>query len=136
MPASVELICVDPKRAHEFWPHVAPLIAKAIKRTNLSHSADVEYDTLHGDGLLWLAVDGKTILAAATTVLVETDADKVCILTACAGVKMAQWLPLLRKIEAYASNEGCACVRMYGRKGWARVLADYHVEHVILERPL
>jgi hypothetical protein len=131
----IELICVDPKRVHEIWPHVAGLIHSAVKRTNLSHTLDIAYDTLHGDGLLWIAWDG-TIKAAATTSLVRTDRDKVCILTACAGEDMALWLPLLGKIEAYARNEGCACVRIYGRKGWARVLEGYQVEHIILERQL
>jgi hypothetical protein len=135
LPASVELICVDPKRVHEIWPHVAPLIHSAVKRTNLSHTQDIAYDTLHGDGLLWIAWDGS-IKAAATTSLVRTDRDKVCILTACAGEDMALWLPLLGKIEAYAKAEGCAFVRIYGRKGWARVLEGYQVEHIILERQL
>jgi hypothetical protein len=136
MSSSVELICVDPKRVLEVWPAVRHLITRAVLRTNLSHSSDIEYDTLHGDGLLWLAWDGRTVKAAATTVLTETDAGTVCILTACGGEDMAQWLPLLAKIEDYARAEGCGCVRIYGRKGWARVLPDYRVEHVILERSL
>ena len=135
MPASVELICVDPKRVHEIWPHVAPLIHSAVKRTNLSHTQDIEYDTLHGDGLLWIAWDG-TIKAAATTSLVRTDRDKVCILTACAGEDVALWLPLIGKIEAYAKAEGCACVRIYGRKGWARVLGSYRTKRIVLEKEL
>jgi len=135
LPASVELICVDPKRVHEIWPLVADLIHGAIRRTNLSHTADIETDTLHGDGLLWIAWDGA-IKAAATTSLVRTDRDKICILTACAGADMKLWLPLLGRIEAYAKAEGCACVRIYGRRGWARVLDGYHTEHIILERPL
>jgi hypothetical protein len=130
----VELICVDPKRVHEIWPHVVHLIHGAVKRTNLSHTLDIDDDILHGHGLLWLACDGSKILAAMTTSLVSTDRDKVCILTACGGEEMKQWLPLLRKIEAYAKDEGCGCVRIYGRKGWARVLDGYRVEHVILER--
>jgi hypothetical protein len=135
LPASVELICVDPKRVHEIWPHVAELIRGAIKRTNLSHTADIETDTLHGDGLLWIAWDGA-IKAAATTSLVRTDRDLVCILTACSGRDRALWLPLLAGIETYAKAEGCACVRIYGRKGWARVLKGYRIQHVVLERPL
>jgi hypothetical protein len=130
----VELICVDPKRVHEIWPHVVHLIHGAVKRTNLSHTLDIDDDILHGHGLLWLACDGSKILAAMTTSLVSTDRDKVCILTACGGSEMMQWLPLLRKIEAYAKDEGCGCVRIYGRKGWARLLDGYRVEHVILER--
>ncbi len=136
MSASVELVCVDPKYVHQVWPHAAELIQKAVKRTNLSHSADIEYDTLYGDGLLWLAWDGSKIMAAATTSLIETDRDKVCVLTACSGEDRDNWLHLLAKIEDYAKDEGCACVRIYGRRGWARVLNGYGVEHVILEKPL
>jgi hypothetical protein len=136
MSASVELVCVDPKRAHDIWPHISHLIRRAVTRTNLSHSADIEYDVLHGGGLVWLAWDGRTIKAAATTTLIETDADKVCVVTACAGEGMPVWLPLLGEIEAYAKAEDCACVRIYGRKGWARVLKNYHIAHIILERAL
>jgi hypothetical protein len=133
LPASVELICVDPKRIREIWPHVVHLIHDAVRHTNLSHTLDIELDVLHGNGLLWLAYDG-TIKAAMTTALIKTDSDKVCILTACGGNDMRDWLPLHAGIEAYAKAEGCSRVRIYGRKGWARVLDGYHVEHVVLER--
>jgi hypothetical protein len=136
LSASVELVCVDPKRVHEVWPHVSRLIGCAVRRTDLSHSLDIEYDILHGDGLLWLAWNGATIEAAATTSLVETDNNKVCILTACGGEGMRRWLPLLKTIESYARKEGCTCVRIYGRQGWQRVLDDYHTKHIILEKGL
>lgn len=130
------LICVDPKRIHEIWPHVVDLIHRAVKRTNLSHTLDIDADVLQGNGLLWLAAQGERIVAAMTTALVLTDTDKVCILTTCGGEDMRDWLPLQEKIEAYAKAEGCSLVRIYGRKGWARVLEGYTVEHVILERAL
>jgi hypothetical protein len=136
LSASVELVCVDPKRVHEVWPHVAYLIRRAVKRTNLSHTRDIEHDILRGNGLLWLAFDGQAVKAAATTSLIRTDRDIVCVLTACGGDEMDMWLPLLSKIEAYAKAEGCACVRIYGRKGWARVLDGYRIDHVILRKAL
>jgi hypothetical protein len=132
----VDLLCVDPQRIHQVWPHVSDLIHGAVKRTNLSHTQDIEAEILAGRGLLWLALDRATIKAAATTSLVRTDRDLVCILTACGGEDMHQWLPLLRKIETYARDEGCACVRIYGRKGWARVLDGYRIDHVILGKAL
>lgn len=135
MQSTAELVCVDPKRIHEFWPHAREMIRKAILRTNLSHFQDIEYDILSGDGLLWLAWDGK-IEAAATTSLIETDTDKVCVLTACGGEDMTHWISLISGIEAYAKSEGCACVRIYGRKGWGRVLEGYDVQHVVMEKPL
>ena len=136
LPASVELVCVDPKRVHEIWPHVAPLIRRAVQRTNLSHVKDIEDEVLRGDALLWIAWDGQRVKAAATTSLIRTERDLVCVLTACGGDEMRLWLPLLAKIESYAKAEGCACVRIYGRKGWHRVLDGYRIDHVILGKAL
>jgi hypothetical protein len=138
MSGSVDLVCVDPKQVQNVWPAVKHLIERAILRTGLNLTADVEYDTLRGDSLLWLAWDAeaRAIRAAATTVLARTDTELVCILTACGGERMREWLPLLAKIEAYARAEGCGGFRIYGRKGWARVLDGYRVEHVILRKDL
>ena len=133
--SSPDLICVDPKRVHEFWPHARALIKTAIEKTDLSDFRDIEYDVLSGDQLLWLAWSG-TIEAAATTHLIKTGGKPVLVITACSGHNRERWLPLFSKIEAYAQAEGCKCVRIYGRKGWERVLKNYRVEHVILERAL
>jgi hypothetical protein len=136
MPSSVELVCVDPARVAEIWPHARALIRAAIDHTGLSDFADIEANVLSGDQLLWLAWGGKSIEAAATTQLIAVRAHKVCVLTACAGQNRARWLPLFEQIEAFARNEGCLCMRIYGRKGWERVLSSYRVEHVILEKVL
>ena len=117
------------------WPHVSDLIRAAVERTGLSSFADIEADVLTGMQLVWIAWNGKDILAAATTQLVKPD-DKVCVLTACSGYDRAQWLPLFAQIEQYAANEGCTKMRIYGRKGWERVLTGYRVEHVVLEKGL
>ena len=42
----------------------------------------------------------------------------------------------MSRIEGWARAEGAALVRIYGRKGWARVLKNYHVSNVVLERRL
>ncbi len=136
MPSRVRAVCVDPKRINEIWPHVRALIEAAIKRTGLSAFCDVEDEILCGDGLLWLAWDGDTIKAAASTSLQVTDAGLVCVLTACGGHDMHEWLPLLADIETYAKAEKCRCVRIFGRKGWAKVLNDYAVKNVVLDKEL
>jgi hypothetical protein len=133
---SVELICVAPDRVHEFWPHVSDLIHRAIRRTNLSHSQDIDFDVLNGDGLFWIAWNGRAVEAAVTTSLIETDTEKVCVLTACGGKNMHRWLSLLGQIEDYAKAEGCSRVRIFGRKGWVRVLERYRIRNVIVEKEL
>lgn len=127
----VDLCCVDPKDVHQIWPQARELIRTAIERTGLSDFADVEKDVLAGDQLLWLAISDH-IEAAATTHLSRG----VCTLVSCAGHNRERWLPLFAKIENYAKAEGCKCVRIFGRVGWQRVLKNYRVEHVILERQL
>lgn len=129
------LVCVDPERVRDCWPHVAPLLKAAVTHTNLACFDEIEREVLSGRSLLWLAWSDH-VEAAATTVLTETDAGRVCVLTACGGRNMKRWLPLLEIIEVYAKAEGCDRLRIFGRKGWHRMLADYRVTNIIVERTL
>lgn len=135
MPSSVDLVCVNPANVEQIWPQASALIKTAIEKTDLSEFTDIERDVLSGDQLLWLAISDH-IEAAATTHLIKTSGKPVLIVTACSGAQRERWLPLFAKIEKYAKDEGAKCVRIYGRKGWARALTGYRVEHVILERQL
>lgn len=135
MPLSASLICVDPGLIVDVWPKAKHLIKSAIEYTGLSEFADIEKQVLAGEQILWLAYSDH-VEAAATTHLIKTSGKPVCVLTACSGHNRERWLPLFERIEKYAQNEGCKCVRIYGRKGWERVLKNYRVEHVILERAL
>jgi hypothetical protein len=130
-----QLVCVDPNQVGRVWPHVAPLLKAAILRTNLDRFSEIERDVLSGQSLLWLAWSDH-VEAAATTILTETDAERVCVLTACGGRDMKRWLPLLEIIEAYARAEGCDRLRLFGRRGWQRMLENYRVTNIILERKL
>lgn len=127
---SIDLLCVNPADIQKVWPLARDLILAAIERTNLSDFADIEKDVLVGDQLLWLAISDH-IEAAATTHLSRN----TCTLTACSGHQRERWLPLLARIEKYAKDEGCK-MRIYGRKGWERVLDGYRVEHIVLEKVL
>lgn len=131
MSLSADLLCVDPKDVAKTWPLASGLIRSAIERTDLSDFEDIERDVLTGDLLLWLAISDRIEAAAVTR-----KSRNICTLVACAGHQRDRWLPLFAKIENYAKAEGCKCVRIYGRKGWERVLKNYRAEHVILERQL
>jgi len=136
----VELICVDPTQVRAIWPLAEPLLRRAIARTGLSSFNDIEREILCGNALLWLALEGEgskiAILAAASTRLQQTDAGKVCVITACGGKDMSRWLNLIGRIEEFARNEGCNCVRIYGRKGWLRALDGYEQRHIVLDKEL
>ncbi|MBC9876325.1 hypothetical protein G8O24_03060 [Bradyrhizobium sp. INPA01-394B] len=130
------LVSIDPEHVRSIWPFAAPLLRRAISRTGLSAFAIIERDVLDGLSLLWIVWNGHSIAAAAATSLQRTDAGKVCVITACAGSDMRQWLPLISGIEAYAQAEGCRCVRIFGRRGWARILDGYEQTYAIIDKRL
>lgn len=136
MSASVKALCVDPRRVHEIWPAVEHFIKIAMERGDLGRFDDLERDVLSGDALLWLAYSGQHIEAAAVTQIYLTERSKVCGLRACGGDNYKRWIGLIEPIEQYATEQGCDCVRIMGRKGWSRVLRNYRETKVVLERLL
>ena len=133
---TAELVCIDPARIYEIWPHVRSLLEQACRRTALNAFADFAADILAGRSLVWVAWNGSAIEAAAATILINSDIGKVCVITLCAGRKMQRWLRLIDRIEDYARDEGCARIRIFGRKGWMRVLREYEAGHVVMEKRL
>lgn len=103
-----------------------------MQRGDLGRLDTVEADILAGRALLWLAWNGHDIEAACVTQLDWTECTKACVIVACGGA--GQWSRLITDIEKYAQAEGCDAVRIYGRRGWARVLPGYRVAKVVLER--
>jgi hypothetical protein len=127
---------VAPKLVGGIWPLARDLIRSASLKTGRGSFEHTESEVLAGKQLLWLAADGSNIEAAATTQLVIQNGLKICVLVSCGGKDRKRWLPLLDGIEDYARKEGCDRMRLYGRKGWARVLNGYRQRAVILEKGL
>lgn len=137
MPQGV-VLCADPDRIPEIWPHVAELIEAAFAGRGDDSAADVKSDLMARCALLWIAWDGGKIVAAATTKLLKTARGLVCVITSCGGREMglARWRAAIRPIEEYAMAEGCAVIRVEGRRGWAAVFPDYREAWVALEKRL
>lgn len=130
-----DLVCIPPSEVHQVWPRARELIRAAIEKTDLSEFEDIENGVLSGDQLLWFAVSDH-IEAAATTHLIKARGAPVLVITACSGRDLERWNMLLAGIEKYARDENASCIRIYGRKGWERVLTDFRVAHVIMEKAL
>ncbi len=133
---SVELVPVDAPLVAGIWPHARALIKSAIDRTGLCNFEGIEREVLGGLQQLWLAWDGTAIKAAAVTQLVLIGSRKICIIVACGGNDRKRWLPLIAGIEQFARDEGCRAVRIIGRRGWQRILAEYRANYVIMDREL
>lgn len=131
-----DAVCVDPKQVHIVWPEVSHWIRRAFQRGDLGRFDAVEQDVLNGGSLLWLVWNDPRIEGAAVTQIYETERSLVCEIRACGGGGFKQWVQLIERIEGYARDERCDVVRIFGRKGWMRVLKDYSAPKIILEKRL
>ena len=135
-PRAVELVCVDPARVAEIWPHVAHLIRRAMERGGTGDFGEVARKVMRGDALLWLAWDGARVIAAAVTELTAVGAVKTCTILACGGDGFCRFGHLLARLEDFARAEGCKRMRICGRPGWRRRLAGYRLKKIIIEKEL
>jgi hypothetical protein len=132
----MRLVCVPPDRVAEVWPHVREWIKAAMERADIGSFSRAQDDAALGYNLLWIATDGNIISAAATTEIRETELRKVCVIMACGGENMKDWIHLIDGLHDYAKAEGCAAMRVLGPRAWLRKLDGYHEQAVILERKL
>jgi hypothetical protein len=133
---AIHCICIDPAHVDRVWPLVAHLIRAAMRKGRISEFADVERAVLDGAHLLWVAADRQAIWAAAVTQLTRANGEKFCTIVACGGRERARWLPLKAQLETFAKAEGCAAIRIHGRRGWAREFPDYRLTRILLEKEL
>jgi hypothetical protein len=134
----MQLACVPPERVGEFWPLARRYVHAAMDRVGLQSARDVEFDVRTGHKLLWLVVEDDKVRGAIVTRLMNNGPERVLEITALgADVSAAKpRLSLIEKLEDFARAEGCAAVRITGRRGWARALRGYRTKAVILEREL
>lgn len=132
----MNLVAVPPGRAAEAWPLAEKYILDVEIKTGLVESTEVRKLVMGGEATMWLAADGTTVVGAGVTRLVKDRCGKVCEIFAWGADDQSKCAPLLKTIEKFARKEGCASVRLMGRRGWARLLSDYRLTAVVLEKEL
>lgn len=129
------LLCVPPAEVAKLLPFAEPLLKSAITHTGIGDYGEIRDGILAGNHLLWLAIDpDSAILAAASTQLQSAPIGRVCVITACGGRSIREWLHLVCRIETYAAAEGCEVVRYFGRPGWLRELDGWKQIGVIADK--
>jgi hypothetical protein len=86
---------------------------------------------------LWIAHDGKNVSAAAATEIVTLGKRKVCNILTIGGKLPDDWEAHLKIMESWAKSKGCSAMRFPGiRLGWERVLKNYKVKKILMEKEL
>ena len=133
--AQLEILCIPPEEVWKIWPGVKDMIDAGFAAFDVPMPDDLLEQLRYGTRLLWVAVDPpQTIIAALLTQLFPMRSGLVCKVLECGGEKMKSWVGLRSGIEQYAKREGCSRVIVEGRPGWARLLSDYRMIGVTLEK--
>ncbi|MBN9497861.1 MAG: hypothetical protein J0H39_13980 [Alphaproteobacteria bacterium] len=133
----VKLHNVPTADAERAWP----LVRAHIERTAETSAGEMTADDIKariasGDFQLWIVLDGADLLATVLTEVVSYPQRKVCFIVGCVGEHRVKWIHLIAEIEDWARLQGCATSRIRARKGWVKVLPDYKIAHIVLERAL
>lgn len=132
----VRLYGVPAESVDLFWPEIAPLLQKALDRSDGRYAIeDIRQFIDSGDMHLWAVAD-TAIRAAIVTQTVIYPRRKVGLILLLGGCGMRHWLHLIEEMEACFKREGCACLELYGRPGWQKVLKDYKTPSVALRKEL
>jgi hypothetical protein len=120
--------------APALWPFAESFLSRAVKRCGTWTLAQIAAGVADGRYLLWFAVEGDSAYGAAVTRIIAPP--RTCHVIACGGQGHGQLPQLLSTIEEYARHKDCERVMIEGRRGWARVLRDYHQPYITLEKAL
>lgn len=132
----MNLVAVPPDKAQQAWHLAEKHVLAAIDGSGFAEVSDIQMQVMLGEALLWLAAEGTSVIGAGVTRLIDVGGKKSCEIFAWGAEDQQKCAPLLKTIEKYAKNEGCASMRLSGRRGWARQLPDYRLVAVILEKEL
>lgn len=78
---------------------------------------------------------GETLMLVVTRILHYELCDTLEI-QLCGGHRLRECLRLLPELEQHARYLGCKMVELRGRRGWERLLGDYTVRGIALEKEL
>jgi hypothetical protein len=87
---------------------------------------------------LWTVMQGDAIMAAVITeICFLQNGKKVCNIWAATGTGINHWLGHMATIEAWAKENGCCAVVVdRARPGWQRLLKQYRITHITLEKEI
>jgi hypothetical protein len=117
------LLAIPGHCAATVWKDVAPLLQKAIDKSQKDWSIDnILYHLQERNMQLWVWTEDYKIVAACVSQVIIYPNKKVCQLPFIAGKMMRNWLDCEQEVTKWAKEQGCTQLEGFCRDGWLRVL--------------
>ena len=118
------------------WDELAPHLLRFERERQVISADAIRTDCQNGDKQLWSV--GEPIQGVAVTQVLTTPKGRVCeVFAACGSASFDDMRDVLARLERWAMSVGCTHMKVYGRRGWKRVLRDYtDTKQIILEKAI
>lgn len=140
MPGISELVLIPREHIDAVWPLAEPHLERALGFADGEFTLEDTRDFLReGRFQLWLAwkAGDKRVIGAGVTEVYAYPRKRVCFLVLWASdAPRETWLSGLGTVERWAKAQGCAAMRLLGRRGWGRVLDRYRPQYTVFVRSL
>lgn len=121
------------------WPLFKKLIDDACLRSNGKFIGDdIKKSLISRDMQLWGVSDGKKILAAVVSEIVNYPRLKACRVLIGTGENYENWARYIQIVETWGKSQGCTLIELITRPGWKKPMKEFGFKetHVHLEKGL
>jgi hypothetical protein len=120
------------------WPRVEVFIKEAIERGHVPYSLEeVAAEIMERRWQLWTVMDDDGIMAVAVTKIDKFGNGTVGTIMFLSGEEWGKWAHLLNDVlMPWFKEKGCQSVRLFGRKGFQRLLPDWETVAYVMTRDL
>lgn len=120
------------------WEEVAPLLQKAVKRSEGELSTDDVLEHIQNQTFqLWVAIVEEKIIMAMVTQFIDYPRKRVLRVLSIGGENFSvlheKFNPM---VESFALENGCTSLELWGRKGWKKMLPDWESKYIVFTKDL
>lgn len=126
---------IPPDRIATIWPHVRPLVEKAITQSDDYDSPDEVFKDLTRRDMTLCTISKDEIVAIVCVEFDRKPEGIVASVTLLGGSGLA-WLEDIDQLEEWCASIGATRLELTGRTTWKRLLPEYGERAVVLSRVL
>lgn len=133
------LIRITEENFEDYWKPIEPLLRGCCERSNGRFSVETSLEALRkGNWQFWVGIDEKTRvkLFGTSEILIMDTGLKVLNVIFVTGSEMKSWVHLIDEVGLWGKAQGCSIIQALARPGWQKILKDWTLTHVLLERGL
>lgn len=126
---------IPPDQITTIWPHVRPLVAKAITNSDEYADPNEVFKDLTRRNMTLCTISKDEIVAVVCVEFIRKPEGIVASVTLLGGNGLT-WLEDIDQLEEWCASIGATRLELTGRKAWKRLLPDYGERAVVLSRVL